>query len=130
MRLVCVDTSALVALLFDEPAAKSVRSALTAANAIYAANLVEAELLSVARREESEPEALAPLLGCVEWVFPVRSLRPECELVLEHGHVPGAEVWHLACALYVSDSIAPPVFVSCDEGQREAAAALGLEVLP
>jgi hypothetical protein len=63
-------------------------------------------------------------------LFPVRSLRSEYERVLRVGYLAGADLWHLACALYLGENAVLPVLISCDHRQREVARTLGFEILP
>jgi PIN domain nuclease of toxin-antitoxin system len=130
MRLAYVDTSALLAVLFEEAEAPSVVSALAASEVLYAANLVEAELRSVLHRERFDLAELASLLTTIQWLFPVRSLRSEFDQILACGYLRGADLWHLACALYLRENLAAPVLISCDQRQRDVARKLGLEALP
>jgi hypothetical protein len=41
------------------------------------------------------------------------------------GYVPGADLWHLANALFVSPSGSEMTFLTLDNRQREVASALG-----
>ena len=45
---------------------------------------------------------MAPAIEAVDLVLPDRSLEPEVLEVLQHGRLRGADLWHLACALYVA----------------------------
>jgi hypothetical protein len=45
--------------------------------------------------------------------------------VLEHGYLRGADLWHLACALFVVDEPDMLTFLTLDTRQQEVAAALG-----
>jgi hypothetical protein len=58
-------------------------------------------------------------------VFPDRPLGPEIVRVLEAGYARGADVWHLATALYLADDPADLPFLTLDVRQRELARALG-----
>jgi predicted nucleic acid-binding protein len=130
MRVAYVDTSALVAVLLGEPQASEVRSSLAAADRLFAANLVEAELRSVLHRERLTDGVLQPALAAIHWLFPVRSLRSEFERILGLGHLRGADLWHLACVLYLGETVTPAVLISCDQRQREIAGKLGVETSP
>jgi predicted nucleic acid-binding protein len=130
MHIAYVDTSALVAVLLGEHEAAEVKSSLAAAHRLFAANLVEAELRSVLQRERLTDGALQPIFGAMQWLFPVRSLRSEFDRILDVGYLRGADLWHLACALYLGESVMPAVLISCDQRQRDVARKLGLEALP
>jgi hypothetical protein len=49
--------------------------------------------------------------------------------ILAAGYLRGADLWHLACALYLADELVPPALLTLDVRQREVAAASGLEVI-
>jgi hypothetical protein len=61
-------------------------------------------------------------------VFPNRSLSAEIAAVLALGALPGADAWHLACALYVAEDRRDVAFLTLDERQRAVAKRLGFEV--
>jgi hypothetical protein len=74
-------------------------------------------------------EGVAPvrdLLHDVWWVYPDRPLTTEITSALARGHVRGADLWHLACALWLRTHADDLVFLTLDERQRDLAAALGL----
>jgi hypothetical protein len=53
----------------------------------------------------------------------------EIDRVLAAGSLRGADLWHLACAVYVSGNPEELAFVSLDQRQREVAKALGFSVV-
>lgn len=57
-----------------------------------------------------------------------RALSMEMETALSTGHLHGADLWHIATALYVAPEPAAIAFVTADQRQAEVAAALGFEV--
>jgi hypothetical protein len=124
-----VDSSALVAVAFDEPGAGHVRAALRGCNPLFSANLLEAELRSALLRERIDGDPAA-LLAPISWVLPNRVLAHELRTALAVGHLRGADLWHVACALYLSPDATGLRFVSRDQAQRNIAAKLGFIVLP
>jgi hypothetical protein len=59
-------------------------------------------------------------------VIPDRSLEPEVVRALAAGRLRGADLWHVACALFVAgDRTADLVFSTADQEQRRVARALG-----
>jgi len=48
--------------------------------------------------------------------------------VLRHGYVRGADLWHLACALYLKKRVKELLFLTLDQRQQEAAMKLGFRV--
>jgi len=95
---------------------------------LFASNLLEAEFRSAMRREGLE-EGADSLLSGLSWLHPDRSLRPEFVRVLRHGHVRGADLWHLACALYLKTRVKDLLFLTLDKRQQDAATELGFRVL-
>jgi len=127
MTVAYIDTSCLVAIAFDEPAAKTLRRQLARYDRLISSNLLEAELRSALRREkvESSPD---DLLSVVTWLLPHRPLTSEISRVLERGYVRGAGLWHLACALYVFPDPGESRFLTLDKAQRNVARDLGFRV--
>ena len=126
MKAAYLDTSCLVAIAFGEPDARRVKRAMATYKVRFASNLLEAELKAALARENV---AFEPgLLGELDWVQPERPLSPEIDRTLGEGYVRGADLWHLACALYVRPHVPGMAFVTLDRRQKEIAAALGFEV--
>lgn len=125
-----VDTSCMVALAFGDIGAERAVTATAAAlhdrDVLLSATLLEAELRAAARRERRQLPA--ELLQSVAWVVPDRPLHLELGIVLAAGYLRGAELWHVACALYVAPNPAELDFLTLDRRQAEIAAAVGLSV--
>lgn len=119
-----VDTSCLVAVAFGEGPAEAVARALEACTDLVSSNLLEAELRAALQREGVHTGA-ERLLDAVSWVLPDRRLTPEIQRVLTVRHLRGADLWHVASALYLAEVPADVAFLTLDQPQREAAAALG-----
>ena len=128
MKLAYVDTSCLVAVAFDEPGAQDMVRHLGECDRLFASNLLEAEFRSALQREGVQ-EGAGSMLAGLSWLYPDRPLRPEFVRVLRHGHVRGADLWHLACALYLKKRVGDLLFLTLDKRQREAAVALGFPSL-
>ncbi len=128
MRVAYVDTSALLSIAFDEPGARVMADRLERYDALLASNLLEAEYRASLRREDVPADVTA--LSWVKWVLPDRALSSEFEQVLEAAFVRGADLLHLATALYVSPTPGDVAFVTLDDRQREAARAVGFSVDP
>ena len=127
MSAAYIDTSFLVAILFGEPQAAALGRRLRQYAPLLAGDLLRAEVLSAATREHVPLDRLAPALGAVSLVLPDRSLESEMLEVLHQGQLRGADLWHLACALFVAgEARAELVFLSRDRAQREVAGRLGL----
>ena len=126
MSVAYVDTSVLVALAFEEPDGAGVRNRLEAFSRLLSSNLLEAELRAACAREVCRfSESLTANLT---WVLPDRSLAPELAAVLTAGYLRGADLWHVASALYVAPTPSDLWFVTLDERQRSAAATLGFRI--
>ena len=68
------------------------------------------------------------LIAGIEWILPDRPLAPELAVVLESGYLRGADLWHVATALYAVPEPGQAAFVTADTRQLAVAAALGFEV--
>ena len=123
MSAAYVDTSVLVAIAFEERDGADMGSRLGAFSRLLSSNLLEAELRAACAREEIDFSDR--LVASLSWVFPDRSLAPELGAVLVAGYLRGADLWHVASALYVTVAPGDMWFVTLDERQRSVAAALG-----
>ncbi|MGH7279155.1 MAG: PIN domain-containing protein [Candidatus Rokuibacteriota bacterium] len=124
MKIAYVDTSCLVAIAFDEASAGRIGSRLQRFDRLLASNLLEAELRSALARE-GVAEGAEILLADMTWVYPNRPLTPEFQRITRSGHAKGADLWHLACALFVAPEGKDLAFMTLDERQRELALRLG-----
>jgi predicted nucleic acid-binding protein len=123
MAVAYVDTSCLVAIAFGESRGAAIGRRLDKFEDLISSNLLEAELRSVFRREETELDA--ELFSILSWVVPDRPLSPEIDRVLAAGYVRGADCWHLATALYVAEDASAMTFLTLDDRQKAVAASLG-----
>lgn len=124
MKLAYVDTSCLVAIAFGEPGHEALAEELQSYDRLFASNLAEAELRSAFAREGvDEPAAL---LSALTWVFPSRALTEEYEQVLAQGYARGADLFHLACGLFLRRELGELLFLSVDQRQMALARSLGL----
>lgn len=127
MKLAYVDSSCLVAIALGEPGAQEMAERLGGFGRLLSSNLLEAELRSALSRERVE-EDCAPLLSWIGWVHPDRPLTREYRVILDRGHARGADLWHLACALFLKARLGELAFVTLDRRQRELAGAVSLSV--
>ncbi len=67
----------------------------------FSTNLLEAEVRSAMIRESVADPAPNELLERINWIHPNRPLTDEFVAVLSAGYLRGADLWHLACALYL-----------------------------
>ena len=119
-----VDTSALLTVAFEEPAAVAIVQRLAQFPRLVASNLLEAEMRAAFGRLTLEFDD--SLLSDIEWVFPDRPLTIEMRNTLTVAYLRGADLWHIATALYVKDTVVGEMtFITLDNRQRTAAASLG-----
>lgn len=126
MSVAYVDTSALIAVAFNESGGSAMANRLAEASCLLSSNLLEAELRSACLREGTGFSQ--NLFSNLKWVLPDRSLAPEITAVLEAGYLRGADLWHVASALYVARDPGEMWFVTLDERQRRVAEAAGFKV--
>ena len=126
MNVAYVDTSCLVAIAFGERGSSRISNRLESFEQIFAANLLEAELMASFARERVSYDS--DLVGGLTWVLPDRPLAAEIDRVLSVGYLRGADVWHLAVALYVAEDASEMSFMTLDAAQRAHAERLGFRV--
>jgi hypothetical protein len=123
MKVGYVDTSCLVAIAFGERQAAALARKLEGFDELVSSNLLEAELRAAFAREGVPTDA--PLLTWISWIVPHRPLSREISQALAAGHLRGADLWHVACALYLADSPRELPFLTLDERQGAVAHKLG-----
>lgn len=126
MKLAYVDSSCLVAIAFGEPGSKETAKRLAGFGRLFSSNLLEAELRSALSREQVR-EDCAPLLSWIGWIYPDRPLTREYRTILDRGHARGADLWHLACAMFLRSRVGGLSFITLDRRQHELAQAVGLD---
>ena len=125
MSVAYVDTSALLAAMFGEPAGVQVATRLEAHTSLISSNLLEAETRAACCREgvEFDVETLAN----IRWILPDRPLTREFETVQAAGYLRGADLWHVAAALYVAQNPREIAFITLDAQQQAVVSALGFQ---
>ena len=125
--LAYVDTSAALAISFREPGWELTARRLAMFPVLLSSNLLEAEVRPAYQRNRQEfnPTAVSE----IGWIHPNRSLGPEMATALAAGgYLKGADLWHIAVALYVDASIVGTLaFITLDSRQRAVADGLGFE---
>lgn len=123
MRVAYVDTSCLVAIAFGEAGGAAMAQKLARFEELFSSNLLEAELRASFVREHVEMDKA--YLAQVTWVLPDRPLSAEIVRVLAAAHLRGADLWHVACALYLAGDPTRVSFLTLDARQAEVAGAIG-----
>lgn len=126
MKLAYVDTSCYVAVAFGESAGAATVACMADFDELVSSNLLEAELRSAFARENVPFDSR--LLAGLSWVLPDRTLGPELALVLSAGYVRGADLWHLATALFLAQTPGDVWFLTLDQRQRDVARLLGFRI--
>ena len=100
-----VDTSATLAIAFEEPGWELIARRLAGFPVLPSSNLLEAEMRSAYEREGLD--FVPDVISSISWANPPRSLGPEmAKAIVEGGYLRGADLWHVAVALYVDDTLA------------------------
>lgn len=123
-----VDSSVIVALELGEPGSNELMERLTDFDHLLSSPLLEAEVKSALHRE-AKPLHSAWLRRMV-WISPQADLGAEIGQVLQAGYLRGADLWHVACALFFAEKPEILTFATLDSRQGEMAAKLGFTVIP
>lgn len=126
MSTAYVDTSAIIAIAFREPGSNGIARRINGFEHVISSNLLEAELRSACAREgRPVPETL---VAAFRWVQPTRPRSAELRSVLRAGYLRGADLWHVACALYMAKESEDVTFITLDRRQAEVAATLNFRL--
>jgi predicted nucleic acid-binding protein len=121
-----VDTSVLLAIAFGQHDPDTLRNRLSGYTRIFSSILLEAEARSAFVRAERPFER--SLLAGITWILPDRSLTEEIDAALHAGYLRGADLLHMATALYTARGERGMTFLTLDKRLREVAQALGFKV--
>lgn len=121
-----VDTSVLLSIAFAEHESTAVKKRLRGFKRKFSSPFLEAEFRAACVRERVDfsPGWLQP----ISWVVPMRRLSPEIGRVLESGYLRGADLWHLASAIFLAPDFTELTFFTLDQKQREVASAIGFQI--
>lgn len=123
-----VDSSVIVALELGEPGSAEVIERLTAFDHLLSSPLLEAEVKSALHREGKALNSA--WLRRMVWISPQTGLGAEIGQVLQAGYLRGADLWHVACALFFAERPEILTFATLDGRQGEMASTLGFTVFP
>ena len=130
MSLGYVDSSCIVAIALGEPECEALKESLGRFSILFSSGLLEAEVLSVLRREAVAEIPLDGFSTEIEWVVPEKPLGAEIREALAAGRLRGADLWHVASALYLRRQLGDGLaFVTLDGEQRAVAAELGFSTV-
>jgi len=115
LKAAYVDTSCLVAIAFDEPGRAEAGSRLVEYDVLLSSNLLEAEFRAALAREGVEVDDSH--FSWIKWVLPDQPLSSEITRVLRTAYMRGADLWHLAAAIYVASDPADLTFLTLDRKQ-------------
>lgn len=127
MRAAYLDTSALIAVAFDEPGATHVQSFLEEEIRLVSSELIVAETLSAFVRNDRSLTEAKGWLESVNRILVDTPLDKELTRIFRSSRVRGADAFHLATALWLTGG-ASLVFLTLDKQQAMAAQQLGFEL--
>ena len=126
MTIAYVDSSVIVCIAFQDPGWGEAERRLGEFSDLRSSNLLEAEVRAAYAREGVEFDAR--VLSGIRWVLPDRPLTPELGTALSARHLKGADLWHVATALYLAPTPGEMSFITLDGFQESAAGSLGFQV--
>ena len=115
-----------MAITFNEDGSDSLRDWFDSFDGLMSSDLTQAEVRSACHRERTRWDA--ELFKDINWLLPTRTLDDEITRVLDAGYLTGADLWHLATALYYAADPSDVGFLTLDIRQRNVAKALGFRV--
>lgn len=125
-----IDSSVIVALMFEESESQKMRGWLNKADELVSANLLEAEVFSAGFREKITKNEIMSFVDKVSLFFPPDSLERELDEVLRLSYIRGADAYHLSAALRLDPKRKKLIFLTHDHKQRLSAEKLGFKTSP
>lgn len=129
MKFIYIDTSVLIAILFQEPSAVRYQQVLGKAAVILSSYLLEAEIFSAVARERVDFDLAERYLDNVSLFLPDRSLRGEYLTIYQNTYCKGADAHHIACAMYLGMNQKDLGFLTADKKQAAVAKKIGLSCI-
>ena len=123
MKAAYIDTSLLIGLKFQK--STSAASRLIRRYELFSSELLLAEMAAFGKRESIAEDLLWDACKGLSWVIPGNSISTEIKRVMRVGYARGADLWHLACACYLSPETGALAFLTLDDRQRSLALNLG-----
>ena len=126
--MVYIDTSVILSKLFKEPT--KFKWNKLKGQKLLSSSLIYYETMSACKREGIKYTDATSLLKAINIVSPNKILEDEVAGILEIGYLRGADLTHLATALWLSRNEPKNlVFLSFDNSQLKVARELGFEEL-
>ena len=125
MKAAYIDTSLLIGLKFQKSTPALAR--MIRRYELFSSELLLAEIAAFGKRESIAENLLWEACRGLSWIIPGNSIAPEIRRVVGAGYARGADLWHLACACYLSPTAKELSFLTLDERQRTLAVALGFQ---
>jgi len=118
-----IDTSLVIGIRFQKSPPATVR--MVRRYELFSSELLIAEVLAFGKRESMAEDLLWDALKGLSWIIPDGSISEALRRVIHFGYARGANLWHLACACYLSPNPGELAFLTLDEQQRQLASHLG-----
>ena len=128
MKIAYVDSSCFLAVTFCEPGYRELLDRLSRLDLLFSSVLLESEVRAAMAREGVDG-SWRNLFSWVTWVQANRRLTSEMNQILAISAPRGADLWHLASALFVRTRVPDLGFMTLDRNQRSTAQSLGFPVL-
>lgn len=127
MKIAYVDSSCFLAVTFCEPGYRELLDRLSSLDLLFSSVLLESEVRAALAREGVDG-SWRNLFSWVTWVQANRRLTSEMNQILAISAPRGADLWHLASALFVRTRVPELGFMTLDRNQRSTAQNLGFPV--
>jgi len=128
-KLFYVDSSVLVAILLEEQGYLEAQKILSKQLSLQSSTLLQAEIFSVCIRENIETQYAIELSESISFFSPT-NLITELEKASKLGFVRGADLYHIASALYLSNNNPKELsFFTLDKRQVECAKKCGFKIV-
>lgn len=126
--MIYVDTSVILSKLFGEPVKFDWEKLKN--RTIFSCSLIYYETISACARENLDLEDANSLLNSIDIISPNSILRKETEKILSVGFLKGADLKHVATAVWLSKGEPKNLhFLSFDKQQSLVAKKLGFKSL-
>lgn len=129
MKLVYIDTSVLIAVFFQEPNYKNYLKYFSKNYQLISSEILVAEFYSFLSRNKRPLSEAFEILDYLSIVRPDKGLENYCEMILSYGYAKGADLFHIANALYIDPEVKELVFLTHDVKQGKLAKKVGFKVL-